>query len=447
VATDNLASYLSTKATSYIDWDLTASGATNRGLGHGYGLWGVFWTAVRDVPQMSPAAPPIFQDYSNRYYGTFLGITFDKTLGLAHAVCRWCDIGECPQCARSVCRNCRITRDGKTLVSDPRTKRIWAKSAAGATEITSEFSEEALGAIFQPGMRLLVASERSIWSGPGKAALATLSETGTTVESTLVLGEAGLTKHQAARTASAETTTASSGPAPAPRREFGAVLSAVENAVFVIGGKLASGELAGDLWLYDIDRERWTQVPFVGPAPRKVIAAAFLAETRSLWLVDQSDDNPVLARILRFDLDTQTFHQAGKWPRTLVIDRVELSGGSRGDLVLSGSSTQIGRVAGVILRPNGNELDVVGAFLRKGTLAVEPTLGDAGLTLPLSSSDPSGSDNLFLTNGELMFPPEPSRRERQPEPKPKGPPVFEDPPEETLPPGRQPPRLRIDDVL
>jgi hypothetical protein len=48
-------------------------------------------------------------------------------------------------------------------------------------------------------------------------------------------------------------------------------------------------------------------------------AAARLPETRSLWLVDQTEDKPVRTRILRYDFQTQTMHPAGKWPRMHVI--------------------------------------------------------------------------------------------------------------------------------
>jgi len=46
---------------------------------------------------------------------------------------------------------------------------------------------------------------------------------------------------------------------------------------------------------------------------------------------------------------------------------------------------------------------VIGAFLRKGVLAVEPTLGATALTLPLVSDSPPGSDNVVIPNSQIFF--------------------------------------------
>jgi hypothetical protein len=60
VGSDNLADWVG--ASSWVSWDVTQNGASDVGLvpgveGSGFGLIGVLWTAVRNVPQ-APAAHP-----------------------------------------------------------------------------------------------------------------------------------------------------------------------------------------------------------------------------------------------------------------------------------------------------------------------------------------------------------------------------------------------------
>ncbi len=97
-----------------------------------------------------------------------------------------------------------------------------------------------------------------------------------------------------------------------------------------IGGTLADGTPAGDLWMYDFQTMAWYQLPFTGPVPRKVLAATYLPDTRSLWLVDHTGQHPKRARLLRYDFATGAFVRLGKWLRTPVFDRIELCGSYEG---------------------------------------------------------------------------------------------------------------------
>ena len=102
-------------------------------------------------------------------------------------------------------------------------------------------------------------------------------------------------------------------------------------------------------------------------------------------------------------------------------------------------SSKIGRVVGVVINPNadhakGGNLEVIGAFIRKGALAVEPTLSDTVLTLPLVSTSSTGSATSVIPTSEVFFRPE-TKEPKTPKP------CLEAP----CHPG--PPRLRIADVL
>lgn len=107
---------------------------------------------------------------------------------------------------------------------------------------------------------------------------------------------------------------------------------------------------------------------------------------------------------MRYDIEASKFHVIGSWPRTPVIDRVELSVAPLGDLLLTGSSSLTKHVTGVVLRPSGDGVKVVGAFKRKGKLAIEPTLSPTVLTLPLVAS-PSGVDHVVIPAAEVFFEP------------------------------------------
>ncbi len=167
---------------------------------------------------------------------------------------------------------------------------------------------------------------------------------------------------------------------------------------------------------YDLTDFTWYQLPFTGPAPQHVIASTYIADTRSLYVVDQTDD-PVLARLLRYDFDTGAFAELGHWPRTIVFDRAELSGSYEGNLLLSGSSKLTNHVAGVVLQPGAAKVELIGAFLRKRVLAVEPTLGATALTLPLVPDSSSGSTNTVIPTKQVFFP-----THEKPQHSPKGPP-------------------------
>lgn len=204
---------------------------------------------------------------------------------------------------------------------------------------------------------------------------------------------------------------------PPARSDFGAVLSDTERSIFVIGGKLASGELASDLWTFDIAANQWHALAFTGAQPRKVLAATYVRETRSLWVVDAGNTPFTFARLLRYDIEKRKFHVMGTWPRTPLIDRVELSNAPDGDLLLTGSSTWLKYVVGVVLHPvgpSGNALTVIGAFKQKGQLAIEPTLSESLLTLPLASGTDASAKHLIIPAEEILF--KPKKKSKGPKP-------------------------------
>ncbi len=381
-----------------VSWDLGSTAV--EGFGINVGKLGVLWTAVRDVPQMSPASPAVFRSHSNHYESNFYGKTLDLNVkGAALVACFWCQSDPCPHCATSM--------DIQNLLIDPTQSVVGAQGLTQSTDLTASFSSAALGALLEPDVRWLQAAERGGWLRSGMVGLVGLSPDGSAVRSALAQ-VAGLVQPVGRRATddllNAAVAEPPDSPGPAPRSDFGAALSAREHAVFVLGGKLASdGAQAGDVWRYGIESREWMRLPISGTAPRLVLAATYQPETRSLWFVD-AGSGPGLARIVRLDLDTLRSKVMGLFPRAGHATRVELSNAPDGELLLAGSSTKLDRTAAVVLRPGEHHLFLVGGVFRAGRLALEPTLTRRGLTLPMSQ--PGGKvQNTFVAAEDVYFAP------------------------------------------
>jgi Galactose oxidase, central domain len=348
------------------------------------------------VPQMDPLSVEKFLPYSNRYNAGFFGGIQSVGLGQTKSACPTCDL--------RICKVCNLPVDMKELIIHPETQKIYAQSSQGITEITASFSLAARKAIFDSRSRWLVAAERGGWLTSKSIVFATLSTDGTSVKSVLALKDGAVREINLADFSSALTEVKRQDSSfPPPRSDFGAVLSDIERTIFLFGGKFPSGRLANDLWLFDIGTNRWHQFHVTGPAPKIVLAATYAPETRSLWLVDEGYGNVRSARLIRYDIETGKFNVIGEWSRTPSIDRVEISEAPYGDVLLTGSSSVNNRVVGVLLHPNGNRVTVTGAFRREGKLAIEPTLSETGLALPLVSDGETGVDHVVIPADEILF--------------------------------------------
>ena len=338
---------------SFLAWDITADGA---GPVPGFGLTpaklGVYWAAVRDIPQMQAASVQSFLKWSNRYQSAFFGKAPKNPYGgKPLATCKICDLEPCPQCA--------MLLDAKSLVIDPTNLLVSALSKAQLTDVTSAFSPAAIQAFTLPNTRWLGVAEGGGWLRSGDVGFAALSDDGATVRE--VLARRGpqiqsLLRRGGPIDALAATQAETVADGPAPRSDFAAVLSARESAIFVVGGvRSDDGKLAKDLWRYDVGLDEWSEQLIVGPKPRRVLAATYLTEQRALYLVDTRKIGPFhQARLLRYDIASDSMSVLGTWLRTGWIDRVELSAGPDGRLVLAGSSSKLDRTFGVILSVEPN---------------------------------------------------------------------------------------------
>jgi Galactose oxidase, central domain/Thrombospondin type 3 repeat len=390
-----------------VSWDLSQNSAGPfPGQGNvidSYGINAVYWSAVRDVPEMQSASVTTFRAWSNSYIATAFGVNVaPDVVGFLIFNCAQ---GNC----NDPCPTCRMWVDAINLIISPE-KRAIAKGLGGIVDVTKAFSDGSLTLLADPAMRWTAAAESGRYLQRSDVGLASVSPDGTTLDAALARVGTQIqplirgTRGGGAGFAPAAAT--SGPPGPPARSDFGVVLSATEHAVFVIGGTLDSGDYAKDIWRYDLVWDEWTPVPVVGgPPPRKVLSATYLPDTRTLYFVDEGKVAGLRqARLLRYDIATDQTTVLGTWLRTSLIDRVFLSGTDDGTLLLTGSSSKLHFVAGVVLRPGDHHVSVDAGFIEQGVLALQPALTPTGLTLPLVSADPSGVANQFTPINELFAP-------------------------------------------
>ena len=162
------------------------------------------------------------------------------------------------------------------------------------------------------------------------------------------------------------------------------VLSASKNLLFVVGGRNSDGHWAKTLRTYDPSVERWAELPLQGDAlPRKVLAATYHPFTHSLIVMDQKRFWGMRwARLVRIDVNTQQTKVIGMWPR-LKNTKVFLSLAEDGTLLLSASHRRRTFVFSFDVSESTHHVSPRWVLVRRGKLALSPTLTNRGLTLPM----------------------------------------------------------------
>lgn len=346
------------------------------------------WGHVTSVPEITPnpsAAASIFDPISSFYsVGDFAPPPYVQTpITAALGACRF--IHNCPSCP--------LLKDVANWSIDP-ASHVWLVGAGGRAIDLSPITSPAVAEGFlAPGVRWLSAAEPDRWLRAGDPELASIALDGTAVSGAVALEGGSIVRLGAGRVSgrAAVLGSGASGVGPAPRTDFGAALSGSQAAVYVVGGVLGSSELAEDMWRYDLPARTWTQIPFVGPAPERVLAATYRVQDHALYVLDELKlDGKKVARLLRLSQETRTSDVVGVWPRHPQFKAAFLSNGPRGELLLVGA--KVPQYSGVVLDPH--TLAVLAAFDGQGAVALEPTLTDRGLTVPLVSDN--GVTNVFV---------------------------------------------------
>ncbi len=390
-------------APTELSWDLTANGAqllsSPGAIEQDYGLGVIYWAAVRDVDTaVSPASN--FQDWSNSYYAGPFGLTTSATLS-GGQVKLLCPAGNC----NDDCQLCRYWVDAHDLVTLPSQQRIFAEGQQGIIDVTSQFSEGAITLLSDPDLSWVTAAEGDRWISPSAVSLASVSSDGTTVLGALARADDGQIQpvvQSSTLPGNLGRATALPETAPPARSGFGVVLSATEHSLFVIGGTLASGEPAGDLWNNALWTNSWQELHITGPAPENVLAATFVPRTRSLYWLDERVPGSHQARLVRCDLDTLRTTLLGAWPRTPQVDRVYLTADTDGRLVLAGGSATFQYVAGVVLRPAPHSVAITAGFFHDGVPVFAPVLTEEALTVALAGGTPDNVQHVVIPVEDLF---------------------------------------------
>jgi hypothetical protein len=110
-------------------------------------------------------------------------------------------------------------------------------------------------------------------------------------------------------------TESSDGLTPPARDGALVVLSSRRGQLWLLGGTLASGEPATDLWRYDLTNDAWH--PLRLPHSRRLrspLAATYDPTRRTLWVLDATGEGRGAARLLRVDPNGLDASVEGAWP-------------------------------------------------------------------------------------------------------------------------------------
>jgi hypothetical protein len=201
--------------------------------------------------------------------------------------------------------------DAVPVVSiDPvaRTASYWlADGIRGSAE--KQFSPKLRNTFFEPSVRWVAASEAATstqFEEVGTALL--IASDGTAVLDALARrdGRFELTVGDAAQPQTSLFFGSLPAAGPSPRSEFGATFSRLFGFLAILGGRLESGESAGDLWIFE--RGGWRDLPITaGPAPVEIEAMAFSWTDARLWVVERvpAAGRSASRRLLRINLAGQ----------------------------------------------------------------------------------------------------------------------------------------------
>ncbi|MFW5740139.1 MAG: hypothetical protein ACOC1F_07215, partial [Myxococcota bacterium] len=186
------------------------------------------------------------------------------------------------------------------------------------------------------------------------------------------------------------------------RTGSGMVLSASEKALFVIGGRTSEGAWADTLRVHYAPTGTWGEVAIGGIRPREVLAATYHPANRSLYVIDEKRWFGMrFGRMLRIDLNNFESTLVGVWPRHPAFDRVHLSLGADGSLLVVGSSTLRRKHVALSLDMSApNHPRVLWGRSGRGSVQIAPTLTARGLNLPVTRD--GGVENTFIPSAELL---------------------------------------------
>ncbi|MBC8067081.1 MAG: trypsin-like serine protease [Deltaproteobacteria bacterium] len=379
---------------------------------HGGGatqLKGILWSHVTAVTQLLPSpafAEAEYRPWANHYKGGVFGPPpesgrrqhFDLPIEANHYIYRGC-----PWELLAVSE----TQDEPMLVVDAAASTngfaevVGFRTMEGDVELGDAISTDARVALGQSSVMWVGAAEKLASPIEGSPAMVALSLDGLEVPAVLGMESGRMIDFGGS---------ASPDPDMLGRVGFGAALSATESTLFVIGGAdVQSQSLVGDVLRYDIPSATWSRLALSGERPAGVRAATYRAADAALYVVDRVGGGrgvPLQARLIRIDVSTGVSTLLGQWAPARQWTRTFLANTTDGRLLLASSSPTGGYMA-VAFDPTGDLTQASGpSFLSvagQGYVAVEPTLTDLGITVPIADRT-LGVANTFLPTSDLLVP-------------------------------------------
>jgi hypothetical protein len=402
---------------------------------------GVLWTHVAAIASV-PAG--MFTQQSNHYAASNFGYPAPPPDG----VCikgtgnKYCAL--CPECEFSFqldgnpngppCPFCSSPSAGPSIFLVGLTDGVaFLRTPGRDIDVTSAIAPSALASMLTPGTRWVGVSEQPDELAGTRVGYVGLSPDGTRVASVLGnegggfgvlhprgdVGGGGAGGRDGGRLAATSLTADASPTAdgPSERVNFGAATSAVEEALYVVGGQHpTSHKLLRDVWRYDLNDQSWSHRPLSGEHPGKVLAATYRATDRALYVVDEV--GWPIARMLRIDVDRGHSEVLFYFPVSSGVDQLFLSNGFDRELILIQTSTSRHRTWGVTFEPVGGGCDHVRLdrhftvhavatlpastdALGLGLAVVDPALGVAPLRVPAKDLKHFPKDHPFDHDHEL----------------------------------------------
>jgi hypothetical protein len=252
-----------------------------------------------------------------------------------------------------------------------------------------------------PGLLISVA-EHAGWLTPEAPRFAQVAFDGTAVPFALNQLQGGLFE-AGANTFTCTPTTCDLRDPPAARSGFAAVLSGIENVVFVIGGQLTSNVPANDVWMFSLRFSSWSRLLVHAGSFGVVMAATYRPEDRSLYVIDEVKTGPDAAtRLVRISVGTGDVTVLGSWDVDAKRDAIFVSNAPQGDLLVTASRSKKTRWKAFRVHLDGdNSPHVVVAHAGgRGAIALPPTLSDRGLTVPVFCPLPVASPQTHHDDGD-----------------------------------------------
>jgi hypothetical protein len=394
-----------TSTMNHVYWHVgmePGAGFTPGGGAFNFTLPAVYWTHVVALQNTTPA---VVAELPNHYRATLWGRPgSDVSENIPTVPIGPGELEEikCPHCPQSI--------DQSVFELDPIDQKVYLRANDFALDITAGSDPALVSTLTSAtGARWLTVEEPRGLRAANGMRFAAVSSDATAIPA--VVAETPLALALVGRRPSGGVAALVQGfvgepVGPTARSQFGALLSDTEGGVLIVGGLLANDTPAREIWQYLPIENRWVKIPVQGTVPGRVLATAYSRSDRVVFVLDELQFGPVKwARLIKVELGAGHASMIGLWPRRKLIDRVFMTVGPNGELVILGSSTSKKRYYGVLLNASFQGLNPAGGVIGKGAVSLRPTLTVRGLTVPIEGPDRVVND--FVPSKQLHLHPHP----------------------------------------